>query len=179
MAKERNMEQEFKKFMNNYRGSLAKQRRAEAKERAKTQRLEDTLKKMSQDFSDVSRVAAAKAKSQRILEDGFIGDYKINNLTAKPAPQEETVEIEANTTEEAPTNVDTAQTVDTDMVEYTYKPGDTFGQVINDLGLRTNNGLWGANGDVAYYTQQLVSQGVLDRNGNIPIGTTIKLRRRK
>lgn len=136
-TEKRNMEQEFKKFMNNYRGNLAKQRRVEAKERAKTQRLEDALKKMSQDFSD------------------------------------------ANTTGETPTNVDTTQTVDTDVVEYTYKPGDTFGQVINDLGLRTNNGLWGANGGVAYYTQQLSEQGILDENGNLPIGTTIKLRRRK
>ena len=63
-------------------------------------------------------------------------------------------------------------------VSYTYKPGDNFGKVITDLGLKTDSGLWGANGDVAYYTSQLVDQGALDRNGNIPVGTTIRLRRR-
>lgn len=69
---------------------------------------------------------------------------------------------------------------DEDTVEYTYKPGDTFGQVILDLGLNTDNGLWGDNGDVNYYTQQLVDQGIWEDNQphNIPIGTTIKLRRR-
>ena len=70
---------------------------------------------------------------------------------------------------------------DPDVIEYTYKPGDTFGQVINDLGLRTSNGLWGPNGDVEYYTQQLIDQGLWPNGvrGNIPVGATIKLRRRK
>lgn len=63
-----------------------------------------------------------------------------------------------------------------DTVSYTYKQGDTFGQVILNLGLNTNHGLWGADGDVAYYTKQLNEQGIY---GNIPIGTTIKLTRRK
>lgn len=61
-------------------------------------------------------------------------------------------------------------------VTYTYKPGDTFGQVIIDLGLNTSHGLWGDNGDVAYYTKQLHDQGIW---GNIPVGTTIKLTPRK
>ena len=73
----------------------------------------------------------------------------------------------------------TKPTETTDVVTYTYKPGDTFGQVIQDLGLTTSNGLWGAGGDVEYYTRQLINQGALDRNGNIPIGTTIRLTRRK
>lgn len=72
-----------------------------------------------------------------------------------------------------------------DVIEYTYKPGDTFGQVITDLGLKTSNGLWGPNGDVEYYTKQLEDQ--LWKSGvwpsgerqNIPVGTTIKLRKRK
>ena len=59
---------------------------------------------------------------------------------------------------------------------YTYKKGDTFGQVIKDLALDTENGLWGNNGDVAYYTRQLREQGI---PGMIPIGTTIRLRKRK
>lgn len=64
----------------------------------------------------------------------------------------------------------------TGVVTYTYKQGDTFGQVIKDLGLATDAGLWGDLGDVVYYTNQLHEQGIW---GNIPIGTTIKLTPRK
>lgn len=63
-----------------------------------------------------------------------------------------------------------------DEVFYTYKKGDTFGQVIKDLGLNTNKGLWGSDGDVAYYTKQLREQGI---PGMIPIGKTIRLKPRK
>lgn len=67
-----------------------------------------------------------------------------------------------------------------DVIEYTYKPGDTFGQVLVDLGLATDKGLWGDDGDVAFYDKQLWAQGAPDPvTGNIPVGTTIKLRRRK
>lgn len=69
----------------------------------------------------------------------------------------------------------TPQTVPSNEVSYTYKSGDTFGQVILNLGLQTNHGLWGEDGDVAFYTNQLHEQGIY---GNIPVGTTIKLRRR-
>ena len=86
---------------------------------------------------------------------------------------------EATKTEEPQANKETEDTGE--LIEYTYKPGDTFGQVITDLGLTTDKGLWGPDGDVAYYTQQLVDQGVWADGvpRNIPIGTTIKLRRRK
>lgn len=63
-----------------------------------------------------------------------------------------------------------------DTIEYTYKRGDTFGQVIKDLGLKTDKGLWGSDGDVAYYTKQLRQQGI---PGMVPIGTKIRLKRRK
>ena len=69
----------------------------------------------------------------------------------------------------------TPQTAPSNEVSYTYKSGDTFGQVILNLGLQTNHGLWGEDGDVAFYTNQLHEQGIY---GNIPVGTTIKLRRR-
>ena len=65
---------------------------------------------------------------------------------------------------------------DPDTIEYTYKRGDTFGQVIKDLGLNTKKGLWGSDGDVAYYTKQLREQGI---PGMVPIGTKIRLKRRK
>lgn len=66
--------------------------------------------------------------------------------------------------------------LDDDTVEYTYKEGDTFGQVIKDLGFMTDNGLWGNNGDVKYYEKQLRDQGW--EGGNIPVGAKIRLRRR-
>lgn len=69
------------------------------------------------------------------------------------------------------------------VVEYTYVKGDYFSKVIQRLGLATSNGLWGKNGDVAYYNAQLLQQGILNYYGgkywnNIPVGTTIKLERR-
>lgn len=59
-----------------------------------------------------------------------------------------------------------------EAIRYTYKPGDTFGQVLLNLGLSNGKNLWGPNGDVAYYTKQLNDQGI---KGNIPIGKTISL----
>lgn len=66
-----------------------------------------------------------------------------------------------------------------DIVEFSYVPGDTFGQKILDLGLATDKGLWGDDGDVAFYTQQLRDQGALDERGNVILGKTWKLKRRK
>lgn len=66
-----------------------------------------------------------------------------------------------------------------EYVEFTYVPGDTFGQKILDLGIATDNGLWGDNGDVAYYTQQLIDGGYLDANGNVKLGVPIRLKKRK
>lgn len=88
--------------------------------------------------------------------------FETSGVTKKIAEEEDTV-------------------ADPDVIEYTYKPGDTFGQVINNLGLRTTHGLWGPDGDVEYYTQQLIDQGLWPNGvrGNIPVGATIKLRRRK
>ena len=66
-----------------------------------------------------------------------------------------------------------------DYIEFTYNPGDSFGQKILDLGIATNNGLWGDNGDVAYYTQQLINGGYIDGNGNVKLGVPIRLKKRK
>ena len=54
-----------------------------------------------------------------------------------------------------------------------------FGQKIVDLGLATDKGLWGSDGDVQFYTKQLYEQGAVDKNGNLKIGVPIKLRRRR
>jgi hypothetical protein len=51
-----------------------------------------------------------------------------------------------------------------------------FGQKLVDLGLATSKGLWGPDGDVAFYTKQLHDQGIY---GNLPIGVPIKLKKRK
>lgn len=78
--------------------------------------------------------------------------------------------------ESAPAQPVQEEKLDTGAVEYTYKKGDTFGQVLLDLGLSQPENLWGDDGDVAYYTKQLRSQGI---NGNVPIGTKISLLPRK
>lgn len=54
-----------------------------------------------------------------------------------------------------------------------------FGQKIVDLGIATDHGLWGEDGDVNFYTQQLYDQGALDSRGNLKIGVPITLRKRK
>ena len=67
-------------------------------------------------------------------------------------------------------------TATSDVISYRYKKGDTFGQVILNLGLATGKGLWGPDGDVAFYTEQLHEQGIY---GNVlPLGIEIHLVRR-
>lgn len=99
-----------------------------------------------------------------------------NQKKEEPKAEEPAAEPAAEEPAEEPAKEEDA----TETVEYTYKPGDTFGQVVRDLGLESGNGLWGENGDVEYYTQQLMQQGIWPEGtrGNIPIGTTIKLKRR-
>lgn len=62
-------------------------------------------------------------------------------------------------------------------VSYTYVAGDYFSKVLVELGLDENN-LWGENGTVVYYTQQLIAQNVLDARGNVLIGVPFTLHRR-
>lgn len=102
----------------------------------------------------------------------------MNQGKNEEAPAEETKEEVKEEVKEEPKAEET--TDDGETIEYTYKPGDTFGQVIKDLGLESGNGLWGDNGDVNYYTQQLIDQGIWEDGiaHNIPIGTTIKLKAR-
>ena len=63
-------------------------------------------------------------------------------------------------------------------VTYSYVPGNTFGQVLLDLGLSDGTHLWGAGGDVEYYTRQLVEQNVLDYRGNVLLYTPFTLTRK-
>lgn len=61
-------------------------------------------------------------------------------------------------------------------VYYTYEQGDTFGAVLKKLGLDEGN-LWGVNGTVNYYTDQLwnTQPDVFDENGNLKIGVEFYL----
>lgn len=84
----------------------------------------------------------------------------------------------------ASTSSGTSRNEDADTVTFTLPRANDpsyrgFGQKIVDLGLATDKGLWGADGDVQFYTKQLYEQGAVDRNGNLKIGVPIKLRRRK
>ena len=98
-----------------------------------------------------------------------LGNYGVRSIVLA---QYRWFEIVAPEPEPTPTPTPEPTPKPTKKVKYTYKAGDTFGQVICDLGLKTSHGLWGPDGDVAYYTEQLHDQGIY---GNIPIGTTIEL----
>lgn len=90
----------------------------------------------------------------------FAGAFRpkgYNHLYEKPTP--------------APTPVDTSK------VTYSYVKGDYFSKVLVKLGYDEGK-LWGKNGSVAYYTQQLIEQGVLDKNGNVKINVPFTLVRR-
>lgn len=64
-----------------------------------------------------------------------------------------------------------------DTVTYTYKKGDYFSKVLVKLGLDEKK-LWGKNGTVRFYTNQLIQQNVLDRRGNVKIGVPFTLTKR-
>lgn len=86
--------------------------------------------------------------------------------------------IEANTPkpEPAPEPTPEPEPVPDNAVWYTYKDGDTFGQVLKDLGLDEGE-LWGENGTVNYYTDQLWNRqpDIFDENGNVKVGVPFYL----
>lgn len=85
-----------------------------------------------------------------------MSDYikNLRNASAKEEPEEEEEE---------------------EYVTVTFEPGDTFGQKIIDAGLATDHGLWGEDGDVAYYARQLDIP-----NANvINEGDTYRIKKRK
>lgn len=79
--------------------------------------------------------------------------------------------------EPTPTPTPTPTPAPSNQIAYTYVKGDYFSKVLKKLGLDEKN-LWGKNGTVKYYTQQLVEQGVLDKRGNVKIGVPFTLTRR-
>lgn len=62
-------------------------------------------------------------------------------------------------------------------ITYTYVKGDYFSKVLVKLGLDEGK-LWGKDGTVVYYTNQLIEQNVLDVRGNVKIGVPFTLTRR-
>ena len=83
-----------------------------------------------------------------------ISDYikNLRNASAKEEPKEEE-----------------------EYVTVTFEPGDTFGQKIIDAGLATEHGLWGEDGDVAYYARQLD----IPNASAINEGDTFRIKKRK
>ena len=65
-----------------------------------------------------------------------------------------------------------------DTIEYSYVPGDYFSGVLVKLGIDEGH-LWGENGTVKYYTNQLIEQDMLDVRGNVILYTSFVLKVRK
>lgn len=115
---------------------------------------------------------------------GFDGGVKSRSSEesndATETKNESTEENKDESSKETPSNSPFGDDVsEGDYVYFSYVPGDTFGQKILDLGLNTENGLWGQDGDVNFYTRQLIDQDALDANGNVKLGQTFRLRKRK
>lgn len=142
--------------------------------------------KPSKDLIENVRLANMINDYIRDTDDGKAQWAKLTGQEAEtPTTTDTDTTVKEETKTEATTPEEKKETATTaDTIEYTYQPGDTFGQVIKNLGLESGSGLWGANGDVEYYTKQLEDQ--LWNSGtwpagerqNIPVGTTIRLTRR-
>ena len=117
-------------------------------------------------------IKAAENIAQKTQKEGFFSRLFSRSKKGAEKAKKEADDLKSKPKEKTKENPD-------DYIEFTYNPGDAFGQKILDLGIATNNGLWGDNGDVAYYTQQLIDGGYLDGNGNVKLGVPIRLKKRK
>lgn len=158
MAK--NLSEQLTDFMKNYRKAQDEARTFEGMQTALSNMLINNVNSTAQETKT--------AESKPVMSEGLKKTLENTNTL-----------VEAIRKNALNKNILEGDKEEEDVIEYTYKPGDSFGQVIKNLGLQTDNGLWGPNGDVAYYTQQLAEQGAMNSRGNIPIGTTIRLVRRK
>lgn len=121
---------------------------------------------------------AAKARGKEIADTmPHINQYENILAPEEVTPPESDVQlIPTQSNSEAQLIPNAKQPIQ--WVEYTYQPGDNFSNVLMNLGLSDGSNLWGPNGDVAYYTQQLAEQGALDSRGNIKVGSNIRLIKR-
>ena len=71
----------------------------------------------------------------------------------------------------------TPEPAPSEIITYVYVPGDFFSKVLVQLNLDEGN-LWGQNGTVVYYTNQLIEQNMLDSHGNVKLGTPFTLIKR-
>lgn len=114
--------------------------------------------------------------------DDYLENYKKTSAEKKEQSASESGDSGDKTTAGSTSNSDSS--TDDDTVTFTLPSANDpnyrgFGQKIVDLGIATDKGLWGADGDVAFYTKQLYDQGALDARGNLKIGVPIKLKKRK
>jgi hypothetical protein len=124
----------------------------------------------------------------------YIADYKPDNVdrdstetTPSKGATPETVTTGGGTSgggEGTPTATpnETTDVSSPETFNFQVNPGDNyngFGSMLAQLGEVSEFGLWGEDGDVAFYRDQLEDQGALDENGNIRIGQFISLRRRQ
>lgn len=132
------------------------------------------VKNLADKFAEAFRNAFGEGKKKRLSHNGY-----------DSAAEDPNVEFDENGDIHAKGEVSNDTTApaevedEDDYITFSYQPGDTFGQKIIDLGLATGNGLWGDNGDVNFYTKQLIDGGYLDANGNVKLGVPIRLKRRK
>lgn len=143
---------------------------------------QDEVNKLMGDFAKAYRSVFGKTGRHNgydsAAEDPNVEFDENGDIHPKGSSSDQTTEpgVEETTGKAAvPTEVENED----DYITFSYQPGDNFGQKIIDLGLATGNGLWGDNGDVNFYTQQLVDGGYLDANGNVKLGVPIRLKRRK
>lgn len=91
--------------------------------------------------------------------------YIVPEPTPEPEPEPE------------PTPTPAPAPAPSNEVKYVYVKGDYFSKVLKKLGLDEGK-LWGKTGTVAYYTEQLIEQNMLDARGNVKIGKEFTLTRR-
>ena len=130
----------------------------------------ENLKKIADEYDEKHRNALNDAFDMFENSDSYFAKQAERNKNAKPTDGGEKA-----------TGTETTTDNSGDTVTFSLPRGNDpnyrgFGQKLVDLGLATDNGLWGENGDVAYYTKQLNNQGIY---GNLPIGKNITLTRRK
>ena len=151
-----------------------------------TEELEKVKRQIERDRGITFKNAATTSNNTGTT--GTTGTNVLNNLvkgeekTTPVANMDTKLSTEPKATETTTVETKTATPTTTDedeIITYTYKPGDTFGQVLLNLGLSDGTNLWGQGGDVEYYTRQLIDQNMLDYNGNVKLGIPFKLRRRR
>lgn len=136
---------------------------------------DDEIKKVAETkYSYQNRYPAYKMAKQWVDSGIEQGRYTTN--TAAMAGVDDYIKsIRGGADQVEPPVASQPQPAEEEYVTINFAPGDSLGQKIIDAGLATDNGLWGDNGDVAYYANQMQ---LADPN-MINAGSTFKLAKRK